>query len=133
MTYPQDPQPQDQPGYPQPYPQPGYAQNPYYQPGYPQPYLMPRYNGLAIASMVVSLVGVVSCYGAILMGPVGAILGHVAHGKIKRDPQQNLGGGMAITGIIVGWITFGLWVLLITFVILAASGVLGPEIQEEFD
>ncbi|GAA2776743.1 DUF4190 domain-containing protein [Saccharopolyspora taberi] len=107
------------------------APSPYPQYGqYPMP---PRYNGMAIASMVVSLVGMISCYGALIICPVGAILGHVAQNQIKKSPQQSLGGGMALTGILVGWIVFGIWLLLLTFVILAATGVLGPDLQRGFD
>ena len=107
-----------------------FRSNPYQQ--YPG-FMPPKHNGLGIAAMVVSLVGIVSCYGGLVLGPVGAILGHVAHSQIKKEPQRYQGGGMALTGIIVGWIVFGIWALVLTFVILAATGVLGPDIQSEFD
>lgn len=48
-------------------------------------------NGLAIASLVVSL----TC-----CGPVGAVLGFVALGQIKRSGEQ--GRGMAVAGVVVG-------------------------------
>jgi len=48
-------------------------------------------NGLAIASFVVSL----TC-----CGPLGAILGFVSLGQIKRTGEQ--GRGMAIAGIVIG-------------------------------
>jgi hypothetical protein len=106
-----------QPGYPQPgYPQPGYPQPGYPQPGYPQPgypgygYPQPqKTNSLAIAALVLSLVGVASCITA----PIGAILGHVAQKQIRQTGEG--GEGMAKTAIIVGWILTGLLVLLIAF------------------
>ncbi len=81
-------------------------------PVYAYPYgYMPQQrptNGLAIASMVVSLVGVASicAYGVItvLACPTGAILGHVAYRKIRQRDER--GAGMAMTGIIVGWVGF---------------------------
>ncbi|MEV0052492.1 DUF4190 domain-containing protein [Saccharopolyspora shandongensis] len=113
-----------------------YDQNPYqqapmpYGPGYP---MMPRNNGMAIASMCVSLAAIFTCYGAILIGPVGAILGHVSLREINRNPKAYTNRSMALTGIIVGWVVPSLWLLFITFMILAATGVLGTGIQSSFD
>jgi hypothetical protein len=93
-------------GYPaqSPYsPAPGYA-----FPAYAPPVMVPsqRTNGLSIAAMVVSIVGLLSalCYGvpAIAIGLVGAILGHVGYRQTKERGES--GGGMAIAGIAVGWI-----------------------------
>lgn len=106
------------PGWPAGYAQPGYPGYPggYAQPGYPGGYYYPparRTNGLAIASMVTSIVGLVmiACYGipGLIMGPIGAILGHVARKKIKENGEA--GEGMALAGVIIGWITTGLAVL----------------------
>lgn len=101
------------PGWPAGYTQPGYAQG---YPGYPGGYYYPparRTNGMAIASMVTSIVGLVmiACYGipGLIMGPIGAILGHVARKKIKESGEA--GEGMALAGVIIGWITTGLAVL----------------------
>ncbi len=60
--------------------------------------------------MVVALVGLASicAYGitAVVICPVGAILGHVAQRKIRERDEK--GAGMALTGIIVGWTGFAL-------------------------
>jgi hypothetical protein len=92
---------QPQPGYGQP--QPGYGQP---QPGYGQPvYLHPTpTNPMAIAALVCSLAGILT----IISAPVGAILGHVARRQIKEKGEQ--GDGMALAGIIVGWVLTGVWV-----------------------
>ena len=86
--------------------------------GYPYGYVPQRpVNGLAVASMVVSLVGVASicAYGvtAVLICPVGAILGHVAQRKVRDRDEK--GAGMALTGIIVGWIGFVLGLIVTAF------------------
>lgn len=110
---PPGPAPQDTPPtqqYPtyQPYGDPagGYgAANPY---GGAAPYQAPQpTNGMAIASLVVSIASVVVCCGA--AGIVGAILGHVAKKQIRQGRGQ--GDGMALAGIIVGWIAFALFVI----------------------
>ena len=99
---------QPQPGYGQPQPaygqpQPGYGQP---QPGYGQPvYAHPTpTNPMAIAALVCSLAGILT----IISAPVGAILGHVARRQIKEKGEQ--GDGMALAGIIVGWVLTGVWV-----------------------
>ncbi|WP_243789415.1 DUF4190 domain-containing protein [Saccharopolyspora gloriosae] len=114
--YSQAPAPQPQPPYP------GYGM-------YPQP---PPNNGLAIASMVVSLVSLLVCQLGIVLGPIGLILGHVALRKLKEQPAQR-GRGMALAGVIIGWIVLAIWVGVILFVVLAATGTLGPELQSEFE
>lgn len=126
---------QQQPG---PYGQPG--ANPYgqqqglpYQPygGAPSPYgafTPPKQtNGLAIASLIVSIGSIVLCCG--FPGIVGAILGHVARRQIKDDPNQT-GEGIALGGIVVGWASFGIaligivaWILLVVVGAFAGSTI----------
>jgi hypothetical protein len=72
----------------------------------------PRTNGMAIAALVCSLAGLVTCISA----PVGAILGHVARRQIRERGEG--GDGMALAGIIVGWIITGLGLLYLAFLII---------------
>jgi hypothetical protein len=87
---------------------PEYGYQPAY-PGYGAPVMAPtsRTNGMSIASMVIALVGLLTfwCYGVpgIVFGAVGAIMGHVAKRQIAERSEQ--GGGMALAGIIIGWIS----------------------------
>jgi hypothetical protein len=96
------------------YPPAGYGT----APSYPQPYgymaVPPRRpnNGLAIAALVVSCVGVLGlcAYGlGGWIGAIGAILGHVARRQIRE--RGDGGDGMALAGVIVGWVATGLFVL----------------------
>ncbi|WP_067857688.1 DUF4190 domain-containing protein [Nocardia shimofusensis] len=106
-SYPQQSQPgyAQQPGYPQ---QPGYGQPGYPQPGYPgaggyQPYGQPPsggLNGMALASMIVSILGLVSCC-TIILPAVGLVLGIVAMNQMKTSGDES-GKGMAQAGIWVG-------------------------------
>ena len=100
----QDPAAQASPYSAQPYSAQPYATPGYQQPGYvPQPY--PVYaqtkstNGLAIAALVCSIAGVATCG---VTGIVGAILGHIARKQISERGED--GDGLALAGIIVGWI-----------------------------
>lgn len=95
-------------GAPNPYGQSPYGQQPYGGSPYPAP---TQTNGMAIASLVVSIVSITVCCG--LTGIVGAILGHVARKQINERNES--GGGMALAGIIVGWIGFAIALLVIAF------------------
>ncbi len=106
------------PGYPSTglSPAPGYAATPGYPPrpatraipatGTPHPSAptglrLPRAgktNGLAIASLVC----VARRPRHLHLGAVGAIMGHVARRQIRERGED--GDGMALAGIIVGWI-----------------------------
>jgi hypothetical protein len=118
------PQYQQYPGYPQSgYPQPSVGQ--YGAPAYPggyQPYgVAPRpqgTNGMAIASLVVSLIGLVSCF--IGIGPiVGLILGVVALNQIKSTGQP--GRGIALAGVWVG--VAGIVMAIIYWVVVVVTAV----------
>ncbi|HEY1118393.1 MAG TPA: DUF4190 domain-containing protein [Acidimicrobiales bacterium] len=102
-------QPQPSP-YQQPYGQQGYGQQPY---GYQPPATT---NGMAIASLVVSIISITAFCG--LTSIVGAILGHIARKQV-RDRGEN-GGGLALAGIIVGWIGVAL-VLIVVAVVVAVA------------
>ncbi len=90
----------------------GYPGQPAYPPyGYPVA-VAPPTNGLSIASLVVSIVAVFGLCGYGLggyLGIVGAILGHVSRKRIRERGEN--GDGMALAGIIVGWISTAIAVL----------------------
>lgn len=93
------------------YPDPNSGGYPHYPPGYPQPV---RTNGLAIASMVLSIVGIVLlCLWGVggIPALLGVIFGHVAKSQIRNDGTQ--GEGMATAGLVIGYIVVGLAALVI--------------------
>jgi len=110
---------------------PGYAPPPaaYGAPGTPMGYAgytTVRTNPLAIASLISSLVGVVMSWTWVLaIGVlVGVVLGHIALSQIRRTGER--GRGMALAGVIIGWVAIGLTVLLIlAFVLFLTTGALG--------
>jgi hypothetical protein len=75
----------------------------------------PRTNGLAIASMVLGIVWVY-WVGSIL----AVIFGHVALSQIKRSQGAQRGSGMAIAGLVLGYI--GIAVLAVVIVVAAFGG-----------
>jgi len=99
--------------------------------GYPVPVMAPGRptNGLSIAAMIVSIVGLVGvpCYGVggIVIGLVGAILGHAARRQVKERNEE--GNGMAVAGIAIGWTAVGIGVIVVgAIVALFASLANGP-------
>ncbi|SDP47809.1 DUF4190 domain-containing protein [Lentzea jiangxiensis] len=116
MTY--DPYNPKQPGDPygqqQPYGQPGpYGQQqPMYGYGYQPPVQKPQTN--AILALVLSCVGFVSCG---LTAIAGVIFGHIALGRIKRGEED--GHGMALAGVIVGYVLIVGWLAYFAFIIIA--------------
>ena len=96
--------PAGEPPWNQPPPAPGYG----YPPGQPYgPYaLQPGTNGFAIASLVLGILWL-ECLGSVL----AIIFGFVARAQIKRTGQG--GDGMAIAGIVLGFVGIAMFVLLI--------------------
>jgi Domain of unknown function (DUF4190) len=112
--YPGDQQPE---GWTTQYPaQPG-APYGYVPGGYPPQFYAPprKTNNLALTAMIVSICSLVLFCGPV--GIVGAIMGHKARGQCRRQDED--GDGMALAGIILGWISFGLF-----FVVIVGYGIL---------
>jgi hypothetical protein len=120
------------PQYGQPYPPPSYGGGYGGPPGYPGPYdpyhpyrdRSHETNGLAIASLITSIVGgllgipMSFALIGILFPIVGAGLGVAALSQIKRTNQQ--GRGLAIAGIAVG-ATAAVLLVLLVFAVMAAT------------
>jgi hypothetical protein len=108
------------PGYPMPYA--GYGVSPPYGPGgyapaYQYPYALapsPPTNGMAIASMVL---GILWLYwiGSIL----ALVFGYVALSQIKQRGEG--GRGMAIAGVVLGWIGIGIGIIAIIVAVIVAA------------
>ena len=101
----QPPPPPPPPGAP-PGPPPPYGS------AYGAPPVLQTSNGMAIASFVCSLVGVLFC----LTAPLGIVFGHVAVSQIKRANGTQGGRGMAVGGLIVGYLAVAAWIALVVAV-----------------
>jgi len=76
---------------------------------------IPRNNGLAVASMVCSFFFWVYGIPAVL----AIIFGFIARSQIKRSNGAERGGGMALAGIIIGFVGIALGVALVIIVVVA--------------
>ena len=90
---------------------------------YAQAQAVPPANGLAITALVCGIVGVpMSCL--FVPSVLAIIFGHIARGQIRRG--QGGGDGMALAGLIMGYIMTAIgglyWLFNILFFTLAISG-----------
>lgn len=102
------PQPQQSAQYPAgaaPY---GYGAAPH---GTPQ-----QNHTLAIVSLICSIVGLVICTPATI---AGVITGHMARRRISENPSTYTGAGMALAGLIIGWIGVALMIIGVIVVVIA--------------
>jgi len=88
--------------------------------GTPPPFVgnQPKSSGLAITSLVLGILGLVlllACIGPLFAIP-GVICGHMAYSRIKRSGGAMTGSGMALGGLIMGYVTIALGVLLIPMI-----------------
>jgi hypothetical protein len=76
-------------------------------------------NSLAIASMVLGIYSIVGVFIlGIIPGIFAIIFGFIAKGKIRNAVSSEDGYGMALAGIIMGFIGVGLFAIAITAYIL---------------
>jgi len=78
-------------------------------------------SGLAITSLVCGILGWTLLP---FIGSVVAILtGHMARGEIRRSNGQLDGDGLAVAGLLLGWISIGLMVLAVLAVVFFFGGL----------
>ena len=83
----------------------------------------PRTSSLALVSLIFGILAYVFLpfVGAL----VAVICGHSARSEIRRAPPGTIeGDGLALTGLILGWIQLAFSVIAIGFVILIAIGAI---------
>jgi Domain of unknown function (DUF4190)/Domain of unknown function (DUF1707) len=75
-----------------------------YPAGYYPPMVMRKTNGFAVGALVC---GIIPFFGGI----PAVIFGHIARGQVRRSGDR--GDGMAVAGLVLGYLWISLWVLVI--------------------
>lgn len=110
---------QQQTGYPgqYAYAPPMQPQAPAYGPGGYSTPQMPMYrspeNGMGIAALILGILGLITCMAC---GIAAIICGHMGVKKADRGEADNR--GMAQAGLVMGYISVGLWLLIIVAYVL---------------
>jgi hypothetical protein len=94
-------------------------------PGAGAPNAKPQNSGMAIASMVCSLVGLIPCFWVFqIMGLLGVIFGFV--GLRQTQDNRRGGRGMAVAGLVIGIILVvacvALWIYFATHSCVRSGG-----------
>src|SRR5262249_36536572 len=101
------------PSEPQYAPPPSYPQGgPQYPPqgyGYAQPPMAPATSGWAIASLICAIIG---------SSLLAIIFGYVGRNEIKNSGGRISGDGLALAGLIIGWIEIALGVAVVLFFVI---------------
>ena len=105
-----------------PYPEAGYAPYPYPAPApggyYPVMFAppAPAMNTWALVSMICGLVSVVTFQP--IVAALAIVFGFIGLSEIKKSPGLFEGRGMGIAGVVLGFVSVGLFLLFILFYIL---------------
>jgi hypothetical protein len=83
----------------------------------------PKRQGMAITSLVLGILSMV-CFG-FLTGIPAIILGHIAHGRTRKAPEQYAGSGLAIAGLVMGYAS-----LVTTLIVVMLAGRLLPQLAQ---
>lgn len=80
-----------------------------------------RTNTLAVISLAF---GLLAWFGMPVIGAVVAVVaGHVALGEIRRAPEIHEGRGMALVGVLLGWLNLAVAAILISVFFLFFGGL----------
>lgn len=66
----------------------------------------PPSSGLARTSLVLGILSFLGC--SIISGIPAIITGHIAHNRSRKTPQQFGGGGLAVAGLVMGYLSLAL-------------------------
>ena len=80
-----------------------------------------RTDGLAIASLICGIVGIVCFCLGVILGPTAAIMGFISRQRIVSSGGTLGGGGLAIAGLILGVVAFFGSVAWLLFFILSSN------------
>ena len=82
----------------------------------------PQSSGLAIASMVLGIVGILAV--PIVCSIAAVICGHMARSQIRQGEGRVGGDGMVMTGLITGYLGLVIWLALAAWIVAVIVGLI---------
>ena len=82
---------------------------------------LPSANGLAVASLVLGIIGIIPCFWNMVCAIVALVLGIVAVRRMNAGTHAPDGKGMAIAGIVLGGLGTVLLLLLFFLLVLGST------------
>jgi hypothetical protein len=82
-------------------------------------------SGLAITSLVLGIVSLICCGAGVLTGIAAVITGHIARGRIRASAGMQGGAGLALAGLIMGYLSIVVTIVSIPFAIPAFKAAYG--------
>jgi hypothetical protein len=81
--------------------------------GYPS---TPRTNGMAIASLVLAIVGLMFCG---IPSIAAVVFGHIGIHQINQSGGTEQGRGMAIAGLVIGYLVIACFAIFLVAILMA--------------
>lgn len=78
-------------------------------------------NTMALVSMILGIISIALCMMA-LTGIPAVICGHIARKQFRESPVPQSGEGMALTGLILGYVAIAITVAYIVFMVIIFAG-----------
>lgn len=88
----------------------------------PPPVPQNKTSGLAITSLVLGILSLTCC--GIFSGIAAIITGHIAHGRIKARIGVDKGAGLALAGLIMGYMSIVIAPIMVALAVPAVTGAL---------
>jgi len=87
--------------------------------------------GTAVASLVLGIISLVTCYFGILFAIPGLICGHMALKTIRESGNRFQGRGLAVAGLVLNYIWLGLFACIVIFLLIAGGvAAVGAKMSE---
>jgi|GEM_PF-767206 len=89
-----------------------------YSPNMGSPVVVQPRSGMAIASMICGILALITfCIWCVSvpLGLIAVVLGHIAKSNARKNPAAYGGGGMALTGLVTGYLGLVLAVVVVIF------------------
>ncbi len=76
-------------------------------------------NGFAVAALVLGIVGVFTFWLYLIIPILAVVFGHIGYAKVSKSLGTQRGSGMALAGLILGYVMIAIGLFFLVFAIAA--------------